>query len=120
MKMEQYRKSLRAKFIDYDYGDYFITICTKDKRHFFGKIIAGEMILSDVGHFLNHQLSQSDAYSRDVKMIYYVVMPNHVHAIVRVTARKSDAEINIGFEHRSPNPALRCKFNMPKTCPYIK
>lgn len=40
-------------------------------------------------------------------MIQYIVMPNHIHAIVRVNADISDAEIDTGIVQRSPNPSLR-------------
>lgn len=32
------RKNIRAEFHDYSGGDYFITICTRDKKHYFGEI----------------------------------------------------------------------------------
>lgn len=35
------RKSPRADFHDYSGGDYFITICTKNKSHYFGEITNG-------------------------------------------------------------------------------
>lgn len=31
------RKSPRAAFHDYNNGDYFVTICTKGHKHYFGK-----------------------------------------------------------------------------------
>jgi hypothetical protein len=36
----------------YDYGSegvYFVTICTHQRRHFFGWVSNGEMLLSDIG-----------------------------------------------------------------------
>jgi len=42
------RKSIRLKNWDYSSdGLYFITICTKNREHHFGKIVDGEMIYSD-------------------------------------------------------------------------
>lgn len=37
--MDQYRKSPRANFLDYDGGDYLITICTTQKIHYFGEVL---------------------------------------------------------------------------------
>ena len=43
-------ESIRLKTWDYtNNGDYFITICTKNKIRHFGKIIKQEMIPSPVG-----------------------------------------------------------------------
>jgi len=40
------RRSIRLKGYDYSQaGGYFITICTQDRRHLFGEIIDGEMVL---------------------------------------------------------------------------
>lgn len=43
LKLPQ-RKNIRAEFHDYSGGEYFITICTKNKAHYFGKIKNGQMI----------------------------------------------------------------------------
>ena len=44
------RKSIRLPGYDYSTeGFYFITICTKDKKCIFGKIVDGEMILNEAG-----------------------------------------------------------------------
>lgn len=121
--MEQYRKTPRANFISYDYGDYFITICTKGKQHFFGKIVEGSMILSDVGNFLDTQLSQCNTYIKEIEIIQYVIMPNHLHAIVRVDAKIPDSEIDTELLQRNPNPALRanptCQRHVPTLSKYI-
>lgn len=36
-------KNIRASFHNYSVGEYFITICTKEKHHYFGKITNGKM-----------------------------------------------------------------------------
>lgn len=46
--MTQYRKTPRAQFLDYDEGDYFITICTHDRKHYFGEIYNGEMAQAEM------------------------------------------------------------------------
>lgn len=37
------RKSPRANFHDYSGGDYFVTICTRDKEHYFGQIVPADV-----------------------------------------------------------------------------
>ena len=34
-------------------GCYFLTLCTKNRLHWFGEIKNGEMILSDIGKIVN-------------------------------------------------------------------
>jgi putative transposase len=41
-----------ARLQNWDYGSnaaYFVTICTKNREHFFGEIVDGEMHLNDIG-----------------------------------------------------------------------
>ena len=74
--------SARANWHDYLGGAYFVTICTKDHEFYFGRIEDDQMHLSEIGKFAEEQF-------RDVSLNYpyaeipsYVVMPNHIHAIV--------------------------------------
>ena len=48
-------ESARAEWHDYDGGIYFITICTKHREHFFGEIVDGAMVLSDIGGYAAEQ-----------------------------------------------------------------
>jgi hypothetical protein len=41
--------SARAVWHDYNGGDYFITIYTAGKEHYFGEIKNGEMMLNTLG-----------------------------------------------------------------------
>lgn len=83
------RKSPRAKFHDYSGGEYFITICTAARRHHFGEIRNGEMLLSRTGRYCHQQLENVSAHYPYAEIPLFVVMPNHIHAIVVIHA--SDA-----------------------------
>ena len=77
------RHSFRLK--DYDYsqsGFYFVTICTQNKLHLFGKIKKGKMILNDLGRMV--QSVWFDIHNRflNVKLETFQIMPNHIHGIV--------------------------------------
>lgn len=77
------RKSIRAKWWDYGWnGAYFITICTKDKQHFFGKIENKKMTLSSVGVITDVLWHQIPKYYPFVELAEFVVMPNHIHGIL--------------------------------------
>lgn len=76
------RKNIRAEFHDYSGGDYFITICTREKEHYFGKIVKGTMHLSKIGKFAYLALESLHTHYSYVEVPLFVVMPNHVHAII--------------------------------------
>lgn len=117
--MEQYRKTPRARFLDYDSGDYFITICTKDRKHYFGEIENSEMRRTAIGDFVNEQLEKCSEYCPSISIPVYVVMPNHIHFIV---ALDESVAMN-GYEQRTPNAALRgnptCQRHVPTLSKYI-
>ncbi len=72
----------------YDYsmaGAYFITICTKDKQCLFGRIENGIMLLNDYGKTAEYFLRMLPERYTGIILDEYVVMPNHVHAIIIIT-----------------------------------
>ena len=79
----QTRKNIRLKEYDYSSkGMYFITICTKDKKDVFGKIVDNKMIFNDYGNKLNDILMSFE--NEKYKIDYYQIMPNHIHFIVNI------------------------------------
>ena len=50
--MEVHRRRNTNRLVWHDYalpGEYFVTVCTKDREDLLGEIIGGEMRLNDVG-----------------------------------------------------------------------
>ena len=84
------RKSPRAKFHDYSGGDFFVTICTRNKAHYFGVIKNGDMILSDVGIYCRKQLENVSHHYPYANVPLFVVMPNHIHAIISIDMVNKD------------------------------
>lgn len=115
--MNQFRKPTRAKFLDYDTGDYFVTLCTKDKIHYFGEIIGGEMKLNAVGEFAARQLELASTFNSKIVVSLYVVMPNHIHAIVSIN--DSPTPTNYFTEQRSPNPSERANHEDSRYIPAL-
>ena len=74
--------SARAVWHDYNDGNYFITICTKNREHYFGEIVNGEMILNDLGIKLNELIAEIPSHHPYAKTPVYQIMPNHLHLIV--------------------------------------
>ena len=80
-----YKKQKQYRLPGYDYaqpGEYFITICTKDRNHFLGEVQKGSLLLSDAGKIAQiHLLEISDRFD-NVELDEWVIMPNHVHMIL--------------------------------------
>lgn len=82
------RKTPRAKWHDYKGGEYFVTICTKDRVHFFGEVYGGEMRMTSIGKMLKQEIEKTEKIrGGEVSIPLYVIMPNHVHLIVVVSCR---------------------------------
>ncbi|WP_303331564.1 transposase [uncultured Muribaculum sp.] len=84
--IQQKRKLHRLQSHDYSGADYFVTVCTKNKEHHFGAIKGDDMKLSALGVFLLRNLQDLKTHFDDVEVVKSVVMPNHFHAIISVTA----------------------------------
>ena len=78
------RKSPRSYWIDYNYGAFFVTVCSKNKKHYFGQIHNNEILYSTIGQFLNQELSSPNIRHASIEIPYHVVMPNHFHAIILI------------------------------------
>lgn len=63
-------------------GAYFITICVRERACDLGFIESGEMILSDCGRVANDFWSQIPVHFPNVTVDIFIVMPNHIHAII--------------------------------------
>jgi len=95
-------KSARAIWHDYGEGVYFITVCTKNREHFFGEIVVVEtrhatslhddatsMQLSPIGQFLTEKIQTITDHCPYAEIPLFVVMPNHWHAIVFIDDDKT-------------------------------
>ena len=86
------RKSPRSYWIDYNYGAFFVTVCTKDKKHYFGHITTNneinEMLYSTIGQRLEQELSSSDIRHPSIEIPCHIVMPNHFHAIILINDKE--------------------------------
>lgn len=79
----------RAQWHDYSGGAYFVTINTHNHYHYFGEIKDGEMRLTEIGKVAEQCLRDISAHFPHVDVPLYVVMPNHIHAIIIVDSVKA-------------------------------
>jgi putative transposase len=77
------RKLTRLKGYNYSQsGYYFVTICTKDRKEFFGNVEEGRMHLSRCGEIAGDFWLEISAHFEYVGIDEFSVMPNHVHGIL--------------------------------------
>ena len=85
--------------LNYDYaqdGIYFITVCTRNRYHHFGKKGGAAMLLSDLGMIAEKQILWLAEQYPYVEMHNFVVMPNHVHLLLEIDrSNVKDEEMKI-------------------------
>ena len=90
---KHHRHSVRLKRHDYsDASCYFITICTYHRLPIFGKIVNNEMQLNDYGNIAELCWLAIPKHFPHVSLSEFVVMPNHVHGILRVLKDSTASE----------------------------
>ena len=80
-----HRRSLRLKDRDYTQpGAYFITIVSHHRQEIFGQVFNEQMELSPLGGILRDEWLRSFTIRKEICLHTdeFVVMPNHMHAIV--------------------------------------
>ena len=83
---DRYRRP-SARLRNWDYsadGIYFITICTAGHEYFFGEIVNKKMVLSEIGTLVQREWEKSFEVRAELFCDWYVIMPNHIHAILRI------------------------------------
>ncbi|MFZ2096947.1 MAG: transposase [Anaerolineales bacterium] len=81
------RRSIRLKEYDYSQpGAYFVTLVTKGRLNLFGEIIEGEMKVNQYGKIVQLTWKDLPRYYSYITLEAFIVMPNHVHAIVIIDA----------------------------------
>ncbi len=74
-----------ARLADYDYrneGLYFVTICTKNRAHFFGECNDGMMLLNDLGKMAEDVWLAIPSHFPNISLDEFIIMPNHIHGII--------------------------------------
>jgi putative transposase len=93
-----HRRSIRLKGYDYaSEGAYFVTICTQDRACVFGDVVDGEMRANARGRIAQDELARTPMVRPEMQIDACVVMPNHVHVVVRI----------VGAYGNTPNSGAR-------------
>lgn len=103
------RHTIRRPGYDYaQQGAYYLTICTDDRRHWFGRIADGVMHPSPIGELAQQCWDAIPQHMPHVDVGEFVVMPNHVHGIVVIRERLVDVRGDVrGVGARHDAPGMR-------------
>ena len=109
-----HRRSIRLKGYDYSQmGVYFITICCQDRTCLFGDVVDGEMVLNEYGRIALEEWIKTTTIRPNVELREFVIMPNHIHAIIRFIGEGECNSPNGKVELRTPEN-LTDAFNTPQ------
>lgn len=79
------RRSIRLAGFDYSRpGAYFLTICSVERRCIFGSIDHGQFRENTLGQLIRACWLQIPDHFPSVETDEFVIMPNHLHAILNI------------------------------------
>lgn len=86
------RRPNRLRAYDYSQpGAYFVTVCAKDKAPILGRVTVGptigrppEVVLTPCGDAVERAIRGIGEHYPMVQVDAYVIMPNHVHLLLRI------------------------------------
>ena len=99
--MDKFKNKYRiasARLQNWDYGSdgaYFITICTKNREHYFGEILNGEMQLSEIGKLAENHWMDIPKHFPFIELGNFVVMPDHTHGILIIDKSDMSSERDV-------------------------
>lgn len=82
------RKPMRAELWDYSHnGSYFVTTVTHRRALLFGEVVNGLPVLNPAGLEVERYWLELARKFPQVGIEDYVIMPNHIHGILRIYPR---------------------------------
>ena len=113
-----HRRSIRLQGYDYSQpGAYFVTICALGRECLFGEVIADDMQPTACGQTVSAGWNDLPRHYANVQLDEFVVMPNHVHGIIVLTAHTQHIPpVGAGLK---PAPATQPAFTQRHGLPEI-
>ena len=100
------RQSERKQGYDYSaQGNYFVTVCVRNREPLLGRIDGEEMLLSEMGMIVQEEWQVLPERFPTIHLDAFVMMPNHVHGIITIVgaslagARPVDQSDGMDREH---------------------
>jgi REP element-mobilizing transposase RayT len=98
------RRSIRLQNYDYAMaGAYFFTSCTQDRLSLFGRVRDGKMHLNEAGQMVWEEWNSLPTRFARIILDAFMVMPNHIHGIIIITASAEPGAHTPGREGAAPS-----------------
>jgi REP element-mobilizing transposase RayT len=110
MKYKTHKQYHLPDFNYFGEGEYFVTICTHKHKHYFGKIMSGEMILNRTGKIAENLWNEIPLRFNNFSADVYQIMPNHMHGIIKIDEENFINEIPT-FKSGIKNNPMELKSN---------
>lgn len=102
---KRHRKSIRIKGYDYaSSGAYYVTIVVQGRECLFGEIIDSEMNLNEYGEIVQKWWDKIPNHFPNVELGAFIIMPNHVHGIIFITAERRGEVLSPRDNPNNNNP----------------
>lgn len=93
---EYRRPQLRSGKINYRFGWFFVTFQVFENKSLLGAIVGENCILNELGLAVKGLIETLPKYNPEVYVDCFVVMPNHVHLVLKIDDRQTNEEHHLG------------------------
>ena len=86
----------RNRKLDFDYSSeaiYFVTICTQNRFHYFGKVENAKMNLSNFGKVTYEKCIWLEEKYPYIEIHNFMIMPNHLHILFEINKINKEEKI---------------------------
>ena len=94
---KKHRPMLRNANIDYSHGTFFVTIQAAFNKTIFGAIVGEKSVLNELGNAIQESLQSLGERYPGTEVIEFIVMPNHVHILLRLARRHDNHKHQLGY-----------------------
>ena len=94
---KKHRPMLRNANINYSHGTFFVTIQAAFNKTIFGAIVGDKSVLNELGKAIQESLQSLGERYPGTEVIEFIVMPNHVHVLLRLARRRDNHKHQLGY-----------------------
>ena len=91
-----HRPQLRNGKINYRFGWFFVTFQVFENKSLLGAIVGENCILNELGLAVKGLIETLSKYNPEVYVDCFVVMPNHVHLVLKIDDRPTNEDHHLG------------------------
>jgi len=90
------RPQLRNARINYRFGWFFLTFQVLENKSELGAIVGEKCVLNALGEAVKKIIETLHDFNPEVYVDCFVVMPNHVHIVMKIDDRPTNDEHHLG------------------------